>query len=111
MSEEEFKDKRRAAKRKFSLALKKLDGSLSMGVDVSILKDQANTLEESYDYLLGVHLEYLDAYPQVEDMYMNEVDEKFKLALKRYRDSCKSHDEIEKRKQSAPLSRAVDFLV
>ena len=109
MSEEEFKDKRKAAKRKFTLALRKLDGSLSLGVDTDILKNQVDALEETYDNLLSVHLEYLDAYPQEDDMYMNEVDEKYKLSFKGYRDSCKSHDEIEKKKQAAPLLKAVDL--
>ena len=109
MTEEAFKDKRKNAKRKFSLALRKLDGSLVTGLDVVSMKPQASSLEQAYEDLLCVHLEYMDAYPKPDDTYMNEIDEKFNSTLKKYNHSCKTYNDIEMQKQATPLLRTVSL--
>ena len=104
MSEvEDLKQQRKIAKRVFTCALKKLDTSLTLCLDTESLKEQANTLETSYDKLLSVHLEYLDALTEcTEDDYMNSADTKYQEIMKTYKD-------YEKQKQAIPLSRSVDI--
>ena len=109
MTEEAFKDKRKIAKRKFSLALRKLDGSLVIGLDVVSMKPQASSLEQAYEDLLCVHLEYMDAYPQPDDTYMNEIDENFNATLKKYNQSYKTYNNIEIQKQANSLLRTVSL--
>ena len=65
MSEEDkLKEQRKNAKFRFSLAKKKLDGSMALGSDASILQSQAKLLEEAYDVLVLSDFEYLEAFPQ-----------------------------------------------
>ncbi len=109
--EEEIKKSRSSTKRKLTNLIRKLSTSLQYGADQGKIEKEANLLEEGFDELCSLHMEYEEVTDSEDSEYLNEITNSYNNVMKSYYNSIKEDKKIECLKQSLPLTESVDRLV
>ena len=105
---QELKKARTKAKTNFTVSLKKLKGMIVLDTEEPILKKQVELLETSYDNLLGIHLEYVEASEGNEDeeAYIKDSTEEYYKVLGTYQNIVKANTSIKNQKEANSLANS-----
>ena len=100
--EEEVKKSRTYSKRKVTNIVRKLKASLQYGAESEKIVIEVNYLEDNYDEMCSLHMEYEDL-TEVDNEYLNEISSSYQNVLKEYYNSIKERKMIETMKEPQSL--------
>ena len=106
--EDTIKEERAKAKRRVTKGIRKLKSALMLGATSEILSKESLELENSFDDLNELHLDYEEATGIKDGDYLVSITEEFNSTMKLYYISLKEEENIKIKKEIAPLLTSIE---